>query len=50
MSWSADFPVYDAKQNGSEKPNIGRGIGMAFGLWGLTIFASVCQHQVSDWD
>jgi hypothetical protein len=25
---------------------IERGVAMAFGLWGLTVFASICQHQV----
>ena len=34
------------KQDG-RKPNIGRGVGMAIGLFCLTICTSVCQHQVS---
>ncbi|ORY27673.1 P-loop containing nucleoside triphosphate hydrolase protein [Naematelia encephala] len=37
--------VYDANQDGSAPPNIGRGIGMAIGLWALTIMQSICQHQ-----
>lgn len=35
-----------AKQDGAEVPNVGRGIGMAIGLFFLIVMASVCQHQV----
>jgi hypothetical protein len=31
---------------GTPVPNVGRGIGMAFGLFALTVTASVCTHQV----
>ncbi|KAK4689734.1 hypothetical protein P7C73_g391, partial [Tremellales sp. Uapishka_1] len=37
--------VYAANANGTPQPNIGRGIGLAIGLFFLTILASVCQHQ-----
>jgi ATP-binding cassette subfamily C (CFTR/MRP) protein 1 len=37
--------AYAAKANGTPPPNIGRGVGMALGLWALTILQSVCQHQ-----
>ncbi|EIW69200.1 hypothetical protein TREMEDRAFT_44369 [Tremella mesenterica DSM 1558] len=37
--------VYAARANGTHQPNVGRGIGMAFGLWALVITQSVCQHQ-----
>ncbi|WVQ83494.1 hypothetical protein IAT38_005635 [Cryptococcus sp. DSM 104549] len=37
--------VYEANQNGTPQPNIGRGIGMAIGLFCLTVMQSVCQHQ-----
>lgn len=30
---------------GTPVPNVGRGIGMAFGLFALTVTASVCTHQ-----
>lgn len=40
--------VYAANHGGAPQPNIGRGIGMAFGLWGLTIVASISQHQVRE--
>ncbi|KAG1891771.1 ABC protein [Suillus fuscotomentosus] len=30
---------------GTPGPNIGRGIAMAFGLFGLTVMASICTHQ-----
>jgi hypothetical protein len=39
--------VYAAQRAGTPLPNIGRGIGMAFGLWALVIMQSICQHQVS---
>jgi len=42
----ADRIVYRAEQDGTPKPNIGRGIGMAIGLWALVVFQSICQHQV----
>lgn len=34
-----------ARAHGREPPNIGRGIGMALGLFLLTILNSICQHQ-----
>ena len=36
---------FAAKQAGEEPPNIGRGVGMAIGLFCTTVCASVCQHQ-----
>jgi len=39
--------VYAANHYGSPQPNISRGVGMALGLWGLTIMQSICQHQVT---
>lgn len=42
-AYNAEHP---ADGQTSHKPNIGRGIGMAFGLWGLVVLQSVCQHQV----
>ncbi|KAG1887345.1 ABC protein [Suillus subluteus] len=35
----------DATIAGTPVPNIGRGIAMAFGLFALTVMASVCTHQ-----
>ena len=35
-----------AKDAGEKPPNIGRGVGMALGLFCLTALTSVCQHQV----
>ena len=35
-----------AKDAGEKPPNIGRGVGMALGLFFLTALTSVCQHQV----
>jgi hypothetical protein len=29
------------------QPHIGTGVGLAIGLFCLTVFASICQHQVS---
>lgn len=37
---------YAAKNNGTELPNIGRGIGLAIGAFSIIVIASVCQHQV----
>ncbi|WVQ94366.1 hypothetical protein IAU59_001445 [Kwoniella sp. CBS 9459] len=37
--------VYAANHSGQPEPNIGRGIGMAIGLFLLTIMQSICQHQ-----
>ncbi|OCF34538.1 hypothetical protein I316_03579 [Kwoniella heveanensis BCC8398] len=37
--------VYAANHSGQPQPNIGRGIGMAIGLFFLTIMQSICQHQ-----
>lgn len=34
-----------ARQNGTPTPNIGRGVGMALGLFCTTVAASVAQHQ-----
>ncbi|ETW82987.1 ABC transporter [Heterobasidion irregulare TC 32-1] len=34
-----------AKDAGEKPPNIGRGVGMALGLFFLTALTSVCQHQ-----
>ncbi|KAJ6466582.1 ABC protein [Mycena vitilis] len=34
-----------ARLNGEELPSIGRGIGMALGLFGVVIMASIFQHQ-----
>lgn len=34
-----------AHSAGEPLPNVGRGIGMAFGLWALTILTSVCNNQ-----
>ncbi|KAG2147857.1 P-loop containing nucleoside triphosphate hydrolase protein [Suillus bovinus] len=31
---------------GTPGPNVGRGIVMAFGLFGLTVMTSICTHQV----
>jgi len=31
---------------GKPIPNVGRGIGMAIGLWFITVTASVCTQQV----
>jgi ATP-binding cassette subfamily C (CFTR/MRP) protein 1 len=42
---SISCPVYTANRSGGSQPNIGRGIAMALGLWGLVIFQSICQHQ-----
>ncbi len=39
------FIAYAAHVAGTAGPSIGRGVGMAFGLFGLTVSASVCQHQ-----
>ncbi|KAL7417822.1 ABC protein [Mrakia frigida] len=36
---------HSADPESNPQPHIGRGIGMAFGLFFLTVFASVCQHQ-----
>ncbi|KAI0784237.1 ABC protein [Abortiporus biennis] len=36
---------FAAKQNGTTPPNIGRGVGMAIGLFCVTVTASVSQHQ-----
>ncbi|KAG2037724.1 hypothetical protein BDR03DRAFT_1091732 [Suillus americanus] len=35
----------DATAAGTPVPNVGRGIAMAFGLFALTVTASVCTHQ-----
>lgn len=37
--------VYAANHGGPAAPNIGHGVGLAIGLFCLTILASVCQHQ-----
>ncbi|WVF66753.1 hypothetical protein IAT40_001495 [Kwoniella sp. CBS 6097] len=37
--------VYAANHSNQPQPNIGRGIGMAIGLFFLTIMQSICQHQ-----
>nr|XP_019012361.1 uncharacterized protein I206_03208 [Kwoniella pini CBS 10737]OCF51142.1 hypothetical protein I206_03208 [Kwoniella pini CBS 10737] len=37
--------VYAANHSNEPQPNIGRGIGMAIGLFLLTVMQSVCQHQ-----
>ncbi|ODO00356.1 hypothetical protein I350_06992 [Cryptococcus amylolentus CBS 6273] len=37
--------VYAAHQSGEPEPNIGRGVGMAIGLFLLTVMQSICQHQ-----
>ncbi|KAK8861276.1 hypothetical protein IAR55_002095 [Kwoniella newhampshirensis] len=37
--------VYAAKHGGNPQPNIGRGVGMAIGLFCLTVMQSLCQHQ-----
>lgn len=37
--------VYAAAHNGEEGPNIGRGIGMALGMWLLVVTQSVGQNQ-----
>ncbi|KAG2153342.1 ABC protein [Suillus clintonianus] len=34
-----------ARNAGEPVPNVGRGIAMAFGLFALTVTASVCSHQ-----
>ncbi|KAI6165738.1 ABC protein [Pisolithus thermaeus] len=34
-----------ARSAGEPLPNVGPGIGMAFGLWALTIVTSVCNNQ-----
>ncbi|KAG1821118.1 ABC protein [Suillus subaureus] len=34
-----------ATNAGTPVPNVGRGVAMAFGLFGLTVTASVCTHQ-----
>ncbi|KAG6918643.1 hypothetical protein DXG01_012762 [Tephrocybe rancida] len=34
-----------AKENGMEAPHVGRGIGMAIGLFSIVITASLTQHQ-----
>ena len=36
---------YAASQSGQKGPNVGRGIGMAIGLFLLTVATSVAQHQ-----
>jgi hypothetical protein len=36
-----------ARQDGAELPSVGRGIGMAVGLFCMVIMASVFQHQVT---
>ncbi|KAI0806352.1 ABC protein [Irpex lacteus] len=36
---------FAAKEAGEPLPNIGRGIGMAIGLFCVTVMASVCTHQ-----
>lgn len=36
---------YAALQSGEKAPNIGRGVGMAIGLFLITVSASVSQHQ-----
>ncbi|KAI0091325.1 ABC protein [Irpex rosettiformis] len=36
---------FAAKEAGEPLPNIGRGIGMAIGLFCVTVTASVCTHQ-----
>lgn len=38
---------YAANQAGIPGPNIGKGVGMAIGLFLLKILSSVTQHQVS---
>lgn len=37
--------MYAANHGSGEKPNIGRGVGMAIGLFCLTMMQSICQHQ-----
>nr|XP_018264326.1 uncharacterized protein I303_02491 [Kwoniella dejecticola CBS 10117]OBR86484.1 hypothetical protein I303_02491 [Kwoniella dejecticola CBS 10117] len=37
--------VYAANNSDAAQPNIGRGVGMAIGLFLLTVMQSVCQHQ-----
>lgn len=39
--------VHDAHRSGKAEPNIGPGIGMALGVFLLTILASLGTHQVS---
>ncbi|KAJ6577414.1 P-loop containing nucleoside triphosphate hydrolase protein [Mycena capillaripes] len=34
-----------AREDGAELPSVGRGVGMAVGLFGMVIMASVFQHQ-----
>ncbi|KZW00021.1 ABC protein [Exidia glandulosa HHB12029] len=34
-----------ARQNGDPMPSVGRGVGMAIGLFWITVVASVSQHQ-----
>lgn len=36
----------EAKTDGDDIPNVGRGIGMAIGLFCVTVMAALCQHQV----
>jgi hypothetical protein len=39
--------VHAAHVAGVEGPSIARGVGMAIGLFCLTILSSICQHQAS---
>lgn len=34
-----------ALQAGTKPPNVGRGVGMAVGLFCITVTTSICQHQ-----
>ena len=38
---------HTAKANHEPGPGLGLGVAMAFGLFLLTVCASICQHQVS---
>ncbi len=43
IAWSADWER--ARRTGGEKPNTGRAVGMAIGLFAMTVFTSVTNHH-----
>lgn len=43
ISWSAEWEY--ARETGGQKPNIGRGVGMAIGLLAMMSFASITIHH-----
>lgn len=42
---NVNHPKHSAPQNGQHPPPVGRGIGLSFGLLGVQLLSSACQHH-----